>query len=123
MSAAPTRCPRRRMRLGASAATVSLDADPRRASSANPTSRADWKRSSGSFSRQRRTTASKPVGTGPAGELIGGGSEFRMAERVSTVVAPRKARRPASISYRIAPNANTSERASARPSRTCSGET
>jgi hypothetical protein len=57
------------------------------ASSANDKSRADWNRSSGCFSRQRRTTFSV---AGPAVLLIRGrsaGSAFRIALTVSAGVS------------------------------------
>ena len=68
------------------------------ASRLKATSRADWKRSAGFFSRQWRTMRSS------AGETLrlvsprSGGSSLRMALMVSTEESPWKARLPDSIS-------------------------
>ena len=70
----------------------------RTASSAKARSCAEWKRSSGSFARQRRTTRSTGRGSGPEAVRTGGGSSCRIAEIVSAAVAPEKARRPDSAS-------------------------
>ena len=51
-----------------------------------------------------------------------GGSEVRMACAMSNDDSPANGALPESISWRIAPNANTSERASAGRPRTCSGD-
>ena len=52
-------------------------------SSANARSRADWKRSSGRFSRQRRTIRSTPGATTTPDRSGSGGSSFRIAVIVS----------------------------------------
>src|ERR1700683_370047 len=71
---------------------------PETASSAKPRSRADWKRSSGFFSRQRRTSLSiEEEALGSEAE-ISGGSSLRMADMVSTAESPWKARWPVIIS-------------------------
>ena len=83
---------------------------------------ADWNLRSGFFSRQWRTIRSRP------GEMFwfvterSGGSSRRIAAIVSPAESPRKARWPASISYRIAPSAKMSLRASAGFAFTCSGD-
>jgi hypothetical protein len=66
------------------------------ASRAKATSRTDWKRSSGRFSRQRFTTRSNTEGT--AGFTSSGGSSLRIAVITSGEVCPENARRPESIS-------------------------
>ena len=68
------------------------------ARSAKPRSRADWKRCSGSFSRQRRTIGSRPAGSGSFAGAMGPGSWVRIALTVSAGVARRKGGRPPSIS-------------------------
>ena len=78
---------------------------PANASRAKAKSRADWKRSSGPFSRHRRTMRS--MGVSPDSSA---GSCFRMACSASTGVSPANARRPFSISYKIAPKAKMSAR-------------
>ena len=50
------------------------------------------------------------------------GSRMRIADMVEAAESPWKARWPVSISYRMAPNEKTSERASAGLPRTCSGD-
>jgi len=62
---------------------------------AKATSRADWKRSSGRFSRHRLATRSSPDGMSAA---ISGGSALRIAVMTSGVVSPENGRLPASIS-------------------------
>ena len=84
----------------------------RTASSAKARSCADWKRSSGSFSRHRRTTAPAPAGAGP--EAVppaagpGAGSPHRRRGR-------RPPRRPAAPRALVSttPSAKMSDRASA----------
>src|SRR6266545_6547429 len=83
---------------------------------------AEWKRCSGFFSRQWRTIRSSP---GEIFRLVSersGGSSRRIADIVSAVESAWKARRPESISYRIAPKEKMSERASADLPLTCSGD-
>ena len=91
----------------------------RTTSSAKARSVADWKRRSGSFSRQRTTICATPGGT-EAGS--GGGSWFRMAYPLSTSDAPGKARSPESSSWSIAPRLKISVRQSTASPRTCSGD-
>ena len=64
----------------------------------NATSRADWKRSSGFFSRQCRTIRSSAGGSGWPPSAAGAGSSLRIAFIVSTAESPSNARRPVSIS-------------------------
>src|SRR6266496_3552790 len=59
--------------------------------SANARSRADWKRLSGSFSRQCRTICSNAAGTSFPPKRISGGSSLSTAVIVSTSVSPEKA--------------------------------
>jgi hypothetical protein len=66
-------------RSGFRAAVVSLPDGPESASRAKATSRALWKRSSGSFSRQRLITRSSPGGTTASELTISGGSWSRIA--------------------------------------------
>jgi hypothetical protein len=68
------------------------------ASNANAKSRADWKRSSGFFSRQCRTTRSSAGGSGRPVVTISGGSSVRMAFIVCTAVSPMNGRAPDSSS-------------------------
>ena len=51
-----------------------------------------------------------------------GGSSFSTAAIASAGVAPPKARRPVSISWRIAPTLKMSDRWSTGSPRTCSGD-
>ena len=95
---------------------------PEIASSAKARSLADWKRCSGAFSRQRRTMRSSAGATARPDSPSSAGSSLRMAVMVSAEVPRWKARSPASISYRMAPNAKMSERWSATWPRTCSGD-
>lgn len=64
------------------------------ASSANPRSRAHWKRSSGFFSRHRRAIRSREMAPSSRDSGISGGSSFKIAVSVSIADAPRKARSP-----------------------------
>src|ERR1035438_2352407 len=57
-------------------------------SSANSTSRADWKRAGGSFSRQWRSMRSNIGGTSRPIVIRSGGSSFRVALIVSALVLP-----------------------------------
>jgi len=68
------------------------------AESAKARSRADWKRWSGSFSRQWRITRPSSGGTREAVPLTGCGSSLRMAATVSIALSRSKGRRPATIS-------------------------
>jgi hypothetical protein len=126
--AAATSSPRRigvshreRRSAGSSASGIRPVADDR-ASSAKATSLALWKRSSGSFSRQRRAIRSSAGGSGPTGETSSGGSSLRIAARVSARVGRRNGGRPESISNSTAPSAKMSDRASEDAPRTCSGD-
>ena len=83
---------------------------PESALSAKERSRADWKRCSGFFSRQRRTMRSSAGGSGRPGSDNSGGSSFKTAVMVSAGVSRRKARTPESISYSTAPKAKMSVR-------------
>src|SRR6266545_5789535 len=74
-----------------------------KASRAKPRSRADWKRRSGFFSRQRRTIFSSAGETFAFISPSSGGSSFKIALITSATEAPLKARRPLIISYRIIP--------------------
>src|SRR5437868_4857439 len=65
-------------------------------------SRADWKRSSRSFSRHRRVSRSSAGGMFGSESARSGGSSFRIALSVSIDELRLKARVPVSISYRIA---------------------
>ena len=75
-----------------SSATIPRDpaavvGEARRASSAKERSCADWKRSSRSLRKHRRTTCSRGAGTGPAGATISGGSRVsRRGQGVGTGV-------------------------------------
>jgi len=93
-----------------------------RASRAKATSRADSKRSSGSFSRQRLTRRSRAGGRSSRISAIGAGSRLRMANMVSRGVSHRKARLPVSISYRRQPREKMSLRPSTVSPLTCSGD-
>ncbi len=79
-------------------------------SMANARSRADWKRRSGIFSRQRRTTRSRAGVTAPADGSNSAGSSRRMAVMVSGAVSRWKARCPWSISKSTQPSEKMSER-------------
>jgi hypothetical protein len=68
------------------------------ASSAKATSRADWKRSSRRFSRQRLTMRSRTGWTAPLALVNSGGSSFRIAVIVSAHVLAWNALRPQTIS-------------------------
>ena len=83
---------------------------PETASKAIAISRADCMRSSGFFSRQRRTIRSSPCGTELPLVESSGTSSFRIAVIVSAAVSRRNARRPVSISKRTAPSAKMSVR-------------
>ena len=74
------------------------------------------------LSRHCRTIRQSGAGSSGVSAGTGGGSLVRIAFSVSTTESPANARRPVSISYRTAPNANTSDRASACWPRTCSGD-
>jgi hypothetical protein len=72
-------------------ATTESD-EAEKASNANPRSKADWKRSSGAFSRQRRMTLSTAGGIFICSAENSAGSSFKMALSVSADVAPLNAR-------------------------------
>ena len=67
-------------------------------SSATRTSSMCWKRRSGSLRRHCVMIRSSSCGISLRSELAGSGSSFRIAERIESLVSPRKARRPVSIS-------------------------
>ena len=91
--------------------------------SANARSRADWKRSSGRFSRQWRTTLSNAAGRsagvarrGPAGRPAGSPSSSRPRCRAGRRVGPRPSRTARTRARRC-------RRGDRRPApRTCSGD-
>src|SRR5215469_12996522 len=91
---------RERGELAGAAAIAPLGEDdtPESASRPKATSLADWKRSSGFFSRQCRTMRSIAGETARLVSLRSGGSSFRMELMVSAGVAPTKARLPENIS-------------------------
>ncbi len=94
-AAHPSPPARQRRDPGAAAGPDSDDS----ASRANDKSRADWNRSLGCFSRQRRTMRSSAGGVGwPATSVSSGGSLDSTAVIVSAGVAPLKARCPVHIS-------------------------
>ena len=66
--------------------------------SCSTTSCADWKRSSGSFAMQVRTTRSSAGGVSGTRVAIGGGSLASTAAITLACVLPLKARLPVSIS-------------------------
>ena len=103
------------------AAAAAAGVDPDSAWRSNARSCAEWKRSSGFFSRQWRTTRSRPGATFLFVAERSGGSSRRIADMVSAAVSRWNARDPDSISYSTAPNAKMSERASADFPLTCSG--
>ena len=107
----------------ASAAVVLAPAglEPDRASIANARSRADWKRSFGFFSRHRRIIRLSAGEASSRGPDSSGGSCVRIAVIVSAAVSRSNARLPLTSSYRTAPSAKTSARASTGWPRTCSG--
>ncbi len=107
---------------GAPAPLVRKRLDVPTASSAKATSRADWNLSAGAFSRQRRTSRSRPGATGGTFGGSSGGSSTRTAAIVSAGVGREKAGLPDSISKRRAPSAKMSERPSTASPRTCSGD-
>ena len=84
--------------LGATLRCVTSPVGSVAAASAAATSRIDWKRSSGSFSRQRRTTYSSAGGNSRPGAESGGVSSRMIACIVSTAEPRRNAARPLSIS-------------------------
>ena len=93
--------PIRPRRGGAGIASILTDDDAPvfdTASSAKARSRAEWKRSSRFFSRQRRTMRSNAGEAPLAAATISGGSSRRIALIVSTAVLPLKARFPENIS-------------------------
>ncbi len=83
-------------------------------------SSADWKRWSGSFSRQRRTMSSSP--RGQSSVWASAGSSLSAAFMVSMADSRAKARLPVSISKSSAPKAKMSERWSTTRPRTASGD-
>jgi hypothetical protein len=66
--------------------------------SANARSWADWKRSPGCFSRQRRTIDPTAEGRSGTSRPKSGGSSFKIAFKDSTLEARAKARSPVAIS-------------------------
>lgn len=86
-----------RARGGAAATGGGADARSSKASSAMPTSCAEWNRSAGFLSRQRRRMCSSDCGT-PAVAGTSGRSSRRIAAIVSALLARPKARWPVNIS-------------------------
>ena len=86
-----------RFPIPAARETDSADS-PESASRSKAMSRADWNRSPGVFSRQWPTIRSRAGGRLRFVSDRSGGSSLRIAFMVSTAEAPRKARRPDSIS-------------------------
>ncbi len=78
-------------------------------------------RSSGSFARQVRTTRSRAIGDIGCSEAIDGGSDDMIAVISEACVAAENAFFPVAISYRTAPSAKMSVRASASLPSSCSG--
>lgn len=92
---------RREAATGASSCPVEAESTPDTPDSVcswKARSRADWKRSSGFFSRQCRTIRSIAGLMWRALSVRSGGSSFRIALMVSTAESPLNARRPESIS-------------------------
>ena len=89
--------------------------------SSSATSCADCQRSSRSLHKHFRMTCSRASGVSGCNREIGGGSLCTMAAMRLVRVFPSKARRPVVISYRSAPNAKMSVRASASSPSSCSG--
>ena len=89
MSAAPiaSGCTRRGLTAGATVAPDPAVAVPESASSANATSRADWNRSTGFFSRQCRMMRSIAGDMAARVPVISGGSSLRTAVIVSAAVS------------------------------------
>ncbi len=78
-------------------------------------------RVSGSFAMHARMMRSSARGATGSSVATGGGSSRRIEVMRLTGVLPSKALRPVTISYRIAPNAKMSARASASAPSSCSG--
>ena len=91
---------------------------PSIASRTSPMSRM---RALGSFWRQRRSTIAS-TGAAPDGNAPRSGALFITSANVSDTSSPLKARRPVSISYSTAPNAQMSARLSTGFPRACSGD-
>lgn len=101
----PMACVTRKMR----------SADPRAAGEPNSASAAasstiDAKRCAGSFSKQRRMTASNPGGTSVLSARIDAGVSCRIAAHSSGIVSPSNGGRPVKSSYIVVPSAQMSAR-------------
>src|SRR5712692_11252020 len=81
-----------------------------------------WKRSSGFLARHVLTTCSKAGGVSGWVAEIGSRSFSRIALATLIWLLPANARLPVAISYRTAPSANRSDRASAFLPSICSGD-
>ena len=92
-----------------------------RPSSTSLTSCADCQRSSGSLTRQLRTTSASAVGASARSVASGGASARRIEEATAAALDPSNARRPLAISWSTQPRAKTSLRASAALPSSCSG--
>ena len=92
-----------------------------RPASCSPTSCAVCQRASGSFARHPRTIRSSAGGDIGWTDETGGGSPERIAEIRPAWLEASKAFRPVAISYRVAPRAKMSDRASAARPSSCSG--
>jgi hypothetical protein len=101
-------------RLGAPA----VNSDSSSSSRASPI---ELNRRLGSFSRQRRSSRVSG-GERSDGSACHFGSSFRTFASVIEMSSPSNARRPVSISYSIAPNAQMSARRSTVRPRACSGD-
>ena len=86
------------------------------------TSCAVCNRSSGSFARHALVTCSSAGGDMGCTAEMGCGSDARMAATMLAWLLPVKAHLPDAISYRTAPSAKISDRASASFPSTCSGD-
>ena len=96
--------------------------DNRNACSASCISLAHWKRSSTSRASALAMMRSSSGGTDLLIVDTGGTSTLRTFSSVSKSLSPMNRRSDVSISYRIVPMANTSERRSSGSPRTCSGD-
>ena len=124
VTAARTHDRRSRIFLRAMAGTATPACDPPSAiqRSCSFTSCAVCQRSSGSFARHVRTTRSSAGGDMGCTAEMGCGSDARMAATMLAWLLPVKAHLPDAISYRTAPSAKISDRASASFPSTCSGD-
>ena len=89
--------------------------------SSSTKSRAVCQRASGSFARHLFKTRWSDGGARGCSALIGAGSASKIAAITLDWLFPTNARRPVTISYKTAPNANRSLRGSASRPSSCSG--